>query len=157
MLKPSKKEKNAPEIRAIRIEITQNSGLLIRGGIADLGEMIAVDIFKQKSGGFKVVPKYQAFPEMIRNSPASLEDGMYCFTLTKNDFVEVEFGVELVRGYFVMYESDGRITLRAHDQPQPDKKFFRKSIAGIRNISKFNIDILGNLYPALLETHRDLA
>jgi CRISPR-associated endonuclease Csn1 len=157
LLKPSKDGKNAPEIRAIRVEETQNSGLLIRGGIADLGEMIAVDVFHQKLGGFAVVPRYQAFSEKMRSTVTAPAESIFCFSLTKNDFVEVEIGKEIVRGYFVMYESDGRMTLRAHDQPQPDKKFFRKSVAAAKGIKKFNVDVLGNRYPALSEKRRDLA
>ena len=157
LLKPSKEGKNAPEIRAIRVEETQNSGLLIRGGIADLGEMIAVDVFQQKIGSFAVVPRYQAFPEKMRSTVAAPAESKFCFSLTKNDYVEIEIGTEFVRGYFVMYESDGRMTLRAHDQPQPDKKYFRKSVAGAKNIKKYNIDILGNRYPAPPEKRRDLA
>jgi len=154
LLKPSKVGKNAPEIRAIRVEETQNSGLFIRGGIADLGEMIAVDVFQHKIGSFAVVPKYQAFPEKMRSTLASPAESKFCFSLTKNDYVEIEIGTEFVRGYFVMYESDGRMTLRAHDQPQPDKKYFRKSVAGAKNIKKYNIDILGNRYPAPPEKRR---
>ncbi|MFA6971777.1 MAG: type II CRISPR RNA-guided endonuclease Cas9 [Gallionella sp.] len=157
LLKPSKDGKNAPEIRAIRVEETKNSGLLIRGGIADLGEMIAVDVFQHNIGSFAVVPRYQALPEKMRSTLAAPAESKFCFSLTKNDYVEIEIGTEFVRGYFVMYESDGRMTLRAHDQPQPDKKYFRKSVAGAKNIKKYNIDILGNLYPALPEKHRDLA
>ncbi len=157
LFKPSNEGKNAPEIRAIRVEETQNSGLLIRGGIADLGEMIAVEVFLHKLGGFAVIPRYQAIPEKMRSTVTAPVESEFCFSLTKNDFVEIEIGTELVRGYFVMYESDGRMTLRAHDQPQPDKKFFRKSVAGAKSIKKFNIDILGNCYPAPPEKRRDLA
>lgn len=157
LFKPSKEGKNAPEIRAIRVEETQNSGLLVRGGIADLGEMIAVEIFRQKLGGFAVIPRYQAIPRKMRSTVTAPAESEFCFSLTKNDFVEIEIGTELVRGYFVMYESDGRMTLRAHDQPQPDKKFFRKSIAGAKSIKKFNIDILGHTYPAPPEKRHDLA
>jgi CRISPR-associated endonuclease Csn1 len=77
--------------------------------------------------------------------------------LTKNEFVEVQLGDELFRGYFVMFESDGRMTLRAHDQPQPDKKYFRKGIGGARLIRKLNVSVLGHIYPALPEVRRGLA
>lgn len=157
LTKPSKEGKTSPEIRSIRIEVTQNSGLLVRGGIADLGEMMFIDIFEQETGGHFVVPRYKGDVSKMRN-PISAPDGsLFCFSLVKNDLVEIELGGEKVRGYFVMYESDGRMTLRAHDQPQPDKKFFRKSIANAKSIKKFNVDILGNLYPSPPEKRRDLA
>lgn len=157
LLKPSKEGKKPPEIRAVRVEVTQNSGLLIRGGIADLGEMICVDIFQQKMGGFVVIPRYQAVAAKMRSSVTAPVESTFYFSLTKNDLVEIEIGAETIRGYFVMYESDGRMTLRAHDQPQPDKKFFRKSVAGAKNIKKFHVDILGGPYLAPPEKRRGLA
>ena len=157
LYKPSKILKNAPEIRSIRIETTQNSGLLIRGGIADLGEMIFVDIFQQKNGAYAVNPRYQADVEKMRNINVATEDSNFLFSLTKNDLIEIEIGEEIIRGYFVMYESDGRMTLRAHDQPQVDKKFFRKSITNAKNIKKFHVDILGTRYHEIQEERRGLA
>lgn len=156
LLKPSKEGKNAPEVRTIRIEITQNSGLFLRGGIADLGEMVCVDVFKQKSG-IVVVPRYQADTEKTRGVPLEPTEETYCFSLTKNELVELTIGTETVRGYFVMYESDGRVTLRAHDQPQPDKQFFRKSISKASRMIKFHVDILGNIHPDRPEPRRGLA
>ena len=60
-------------------------------------------------------------------------------------------------GYFVMYESDGRLTLRAHDQPKSDKNYFRKSVTNAASIQKFHVDVLGNIYPAPPEQRRGLA
>jgi CRISPR-associated endonuclease Csn1 len=157
LYKPSKVIKNAPEIRSIRIETTQNSGLLIRGGIADLGEMIFVDIFQQKNGAYSVNPRYQADLAKMRNINVATENSNFLFSLTKNDLIEIEIGEEIIRGYFVMYESDGRMTLRAHDQPQVDKKFFRRSITSAKNIKKFHVDILGTRYLEKQEERRGLA
>jgi CRISPR-associated endonuclease Csn1 len=159
LLKPSGEGKDAPEVRAIRVEITQNSGLRVRNGIADLGEMTHVDIFRQKVG-YSIKPRYQANPEMIRGAAgdyANVEATEFCFSLTKNDYVEVLIGTETVQGYFVMYESDGRMTLRKHDQPQPDKTYFRKTVAKASHITKFHVDILGNVYVAKLEPSYGLA
>ena len=157
LYKPSKIIKNAPEIRSIRIETTQNSGLLIRGGIADLGEMVSVNIFQQKDGTYSVHPRYQADVEKIRNINVATENSNFLFSLTKNDLLEIEIGEEIIRGYFVMYESDGRMTLRAHDQPQVDKKFFRRSITKAKNIKKFHVNILGSCYHEIQEERRGLA
>ena len=56
-----------------------------------------------------------------------------------------------------MYESDGRLTLRAHDQPKPDKDYFRKSVGSAKRIQKFHVDTLGNIYPAPPEKRCGLA
>lgn len=154
--KPSADSKKSPIIRSLRIEVTQNSGFFVRGGIADLGNMLHVDVFRHNNG-YVVVPRYGVDVSRVRGSVAPPSDATFCFSLTKNDLVEVDLGTQVVRGYFVMYESDGRMTLRAHDQPQPDKKFFRKAVAKAASLRKFNVDILGNIYPAPPEVRRGLA
>ncbi|MBN9133899.1 MAG: type II CRISPR RNA-guided endonuclease Cas9 [Nitrosospira multiformis] len=157
LLKPSKVGDKAPEIRSIRVEVTQNSGLMLRGGIADLGNMMWVDIFRHETQGYSAVPWYQAGVDKIRGASGNRAGYTFCFSLTKNDFVEINIDSEIVRGYFVLYESDGRMRLRAHDQPQLEKYFFRKSIASAKSIVKFHVDILGRVYPAAPEKRRDLA
>ncbi|MCS6997670.1 MAG: hypothetical protein NZ533_12140, partial [Casimicrobiaceae bacterium] len=154
--KPSRDPGRAPLIRSIKIEVTQNSGVFVRGGIADLGNMLRVDVFRT-ANEFSVVPRYGVPSSRTRTQHVIPSDAKFCLSLTKNDFVEIDFGTTKVRGYFVMYESDGRVTLRAHDQPQPDKKFFRRSIAKAVKLVKFHVDILGNLYPAELAVRRGLA
>lgn len=156
VLKPSGDGKIAPKVSSIRVEATQNTGLLVRGGIAALGEMLRVEVFC-RDGGYLIVPKYEAATEKMRGAPSIPTDASFCFELTKNDFVEIIIGNETVRGYFVMYESDGRVTLRAHDQPLPDKKYFRRAVATASRITKFHVDILGNLYAARREPRRGLA
>ena len=147
IFKPSSPDKKAPEVRAIRIEVTQNSGLFVRGGISELGNMSSIAVFRNKVG-FVFVPQYQSLPIRMRGNEVNLASLAFCFDFRKNDFIEVVLKDEVVRGYFVMYETDGRVTLRAHDQPQPDKHFFRKSIAKASSITKYRVDILGNIYRA---------
>lgn len=154
--KPSGDGRTAPEIRSLRVEVTQNAGVIVRGGIADLGDMMYVDVFKS-GPAYVVVPRYAAGNASIRGGPQPLQDASFCFSLQKNDFVEIVIDDQTVRGYFVMYETDGRVTLRAHDQPQPDKKFFRRSVSNAARISKLNVDVLGSLFPARPEPRRGLA
>lgn len=154
--KPSADESKSPVIRSLRIEITQNSGLLVRGGVADLGDMLHVDVY-QGQNGYIVIPRYGAVLARIRGTEPAPEGARFCFGLTKNDFIEVDTGSDIVRGYFVMYESDGRMTLRAHDQPHSDKRFFRKSVTKAKALRKFNVDVLGNVYLAPAEVRRGLA
>lgn len=156
MFKPTRAGGKAPEVHSIRIEVAKRSGLLVRGGVADLGEMLFVDVFRGDRGFF-LVPRYAAAGKDIRQPPIAAKEGNYVFSLTKNELVEVALGDEVTVGYFVMYESDGRVTLRAHDQPQPDKRFFRKSVTGARRISKFNVDILGYIHLTKPEPNRGLA
>lgn len=154
--KPSGNGKEAPIVRNVKIISTQKSGVFLKNAIADLGGMLNVDIYRLGHKYF-VDPVYGIRREK-RINPEIIPDGaIYQFSLTKNDYVRISIGEEIKEGYFVMYESDGRITLRAHDQPQPDKKYFRKGIASAKLIEKFNVDVLGNIYPAGKEEHRGLA
>ena len=55
--KPSKTPDKAPIIRSVKLLTTQKSGLPVRGGIANNGSMLRVDIFT-KGGKFFPVPLY---------------------------------------------------------------------------------------------------
>ena len=145
-----------PLIKTVKLISTQKSGMKIRGGVAELGDMLHVDVFRQGKR-FLIEPAYIA-NNSVRISPSfTPEDAEFLFSLTKNDYVEITLGDSTHRGYFVMYESDGRLTLRAHDQPKPDKDYFRKSVASATKIQKFHVDVLGNIYPAPQEKRRGLA
>jgi CRISPR-associated endonuclease Csn1 len=152
---PSKNGKGAL-VKAVKLASTQKNGMFVRGGVAELGTMLHVDVHRF-SGRFQIEPAYAA-DNSARVKPAQLpEHAELLFSLTKNDFIRVTLGDVRHEGYFVMYESDGRLTLRAHDQPQPDKSYFRKVVGSAKNIEKFHIDILGNRYPAPPEKRCDLA
>lgn len=154
--KPTADGKAAPIVRAVKVQSTQRSGALVNGGVAELGEMVSVHLYQTPKGYF-VSPRYQIAIQK-RVNPADLPvDAQFLFEIAKNDLLSVEFGETTVTGYFVMYETDGRLTLRAHDQPKPDKNFFRKSIASATKIRKFNVDILGRIHATVPEKHRGLA
>lgn len=146
----------APVVRTVKVATTQKSGMRIRGGVADLGEMHHVDIFRCRNRIY-IEPAYEADESQRVRCPNVPADAEFMFALAKNDYVEVTLGDMTYRGYFVMYENDGRLTLRAHDQPKPDKEYFRKGIASAENIKKFHIDVLGNVYPAPRESRCGLA
>jgi CRISPR-associated endonuclease Csn1 len=143
-------------VRAIKLATTQKGGMLMRGGLADLGKMKHVDVYSHHKG-FLVAPAYTATEEKRIRVPPVPVDALFLFSLNKNDYVKITLGGVQFQGYFVMYESDGRVTLRAHDQSKPDKSYFRKAISNMTNIEKFNVDVLGNIYPAPAESRRDLA
>jgi CRISPR-associated endonuclease Csn1 len=146
-----KKGKLGPVVRSIQVFQTQKSGMRVhRGdgyGVADLGAMLHVDVYQQGAKYF-IKPVYEACDDVRLNSENVPEGAKFLFSLRKNDYLEIILGGILYQGYFVMYETDGRLTMRAHDQPQPDKKYFRKSIALATLIRKFHVDILGHRYLA---------
>ncbi|MGC2518457.1 MAG: type II CRISPR RNA-guided endonuclease Cas9 [Burkholderiales bacterium] len=154
--KPSAPGKQAPLVRTVKLASTQKGGVLVRGGVADQGEMLHVDVYRH-GNNFLIEPAYAISEEKRINPPRIPQEAKFLFALTKNDYVKATLGDVTHEGYFVMYESDGRMTLRAHDQPKPDKEYFRKGIAGASRIEKFHVDVLGNLYPARPEPRRGLA
>lgn len=155
VFKPSKKGTKTP-VKSVKLASTQNSGIHVRGGVAELGPMHHIEVFKV-GPRYHLEPAYQARPDCRINPPNIPKDAEFLFSLSKNDFLQVTFGDQQYRGYFVMYESDGRLTLRAHDQPKPDKDYFRRGVTTATRVEKFHVDVLGNIYPAPPEVHRGLA
>lgn len=156
LYKPTADGKKAPPIKTVKLLSTQNTGAFVASCIADLGDMLCVDVYR--AGSRYVIDPVYGFDKTKRINPTKIPDeAEFICTLAKNDYVRVAIGNEVREGYFVMYESDGRLTLRAHDQPQPDKVYFRKGVGSAKEIVKFNVDVLGNIYPALKEPLRGLA
>ena len=145
MYKPSAPGKVAPRVVSVKILTTQKNGFLVQSGVADLGEMLGVDVYKLEEG-FLIDPIYPT-PSAKRVAAKELpKSAVLQFRLTKNELIRVRTSNSTTVGYFVMYETDGRATLRAHDQPVVDKKFFRLSIASASEIRKLNVDVLGHIY-----------
>ena len=146
----------SPLVKTVKLISIQKNGMKVRGGVAELGAMLHVDVFRYGKR-FLIEPAYAAI-QQVRLIPYSVpEDAEFLFSLTKNDYVAITLGEATHTGYFVMFESDGRLTLRAHDQPKPDKDYFRKSVASATQIRKFHVGTLGNIYPAKPEPRRGLA
>lgn len=148
--KPSGQHRIAPIVRSINVHMTQNSGTTVRGGVAALGEMTYVRLFKVKNS-FELYPEYLVHAENRFGIPSPPSDATFLFNIYKNDYLEIKFSKEHFGGFFVMFESDGRVTLRRHDQPKVDKKmpqfnYFRRSISSAISVDKFNIDVLGQRY-----------
>ena len=119
--------------------------------------MASVLLYKTKANSYLMIPTYDAKTENIIGvespPPGAIEIGQ----IHKNDYLIIDFEKQRFEGYFVMYESDGRITLRRHDAPQPDKKFFRRSIASARLVELQHVDILGSRYAVKPEKLGELA
>lgn len=175
LYKPCKagKEANAPKVRSVRLLDTQKSGLPVRGGIANNGDMLRVDIFT-KGGKFFAVPLYVA--DAVRNELPNravvafkpeeewtvMDEGYtFLFSLHTNDWIRVQQkGKPMLEGYFAMvHRGTGNINFWTHDRNQSvGKNGFVEGI-GIKtalSVEKFHVDMLGNLYPAKNETRQPL-
>jgi CRISPR-associated endonuclease Csn1 len=146
-------------VKSVKVATTQNSGMRVGCGVAEWGPMHHVDVYHH-SAGFFIAPAYVLDIPMDRQIRPSEPptDAVFQFSLSKNDYVKIALGSLEYEGYFVMYENDGaRITLRAHDQTMPDRKYFRKAVANAKSIRKYHVDVLGYVYPAPPEQRRGLA
>ncbi len=133
------------------------SGMKIRGGLANYGEMLRTDVFvkKTKTGknNFYLVPVYlsdmgKELPNkaIVVHKPESewiaIDDTFkFKFSLYMDDLVKVTKGKKTILGYFKgTHRVNASITLKAHDES------FEVSGIGVKqldNIQKYMVDPLG--------------
>ncbi len=173
LYRPSKDMNNAPLVRSVRLVDTQKSGLPVRGGIAANGSMLRVDIFT-KAGKFYAVPLYvadavktelpnKAFTAGKDESEWTVMDESYAFlfSLNPNDWVRVSYKSDPAKeGYFAGFDrATGAISIWAHDRsPMIGKEGLMRSIGikTVASLTKYHVDILGNLYPVCHEVRQPL-
>ncbi len=171
--KPSHDPEKAPVIRSVKLaNDSQNSGIPVRGGIADNGDMLRVDIFRKKKK-FYGVPIYahQATRKELPNRAAvggkleidwevMDESSEFLFSLYPNDWVRLTLKKEVREGYFgSLNRSTAAINIWTHDRNRRIGKDGLIEGNGIKNaiaIEKFHVDIMGRLYPARNEHRRPL-
>ncbi len=173
LYKPSKLGKNAPIVRTVNLMDTQKSGIPIRGGIANNGTMLRVDIFTDGKK-FHAVPLYvanavkQELPNraVVAFKPEeewTVMDGNYrfLFSLHPNDWVNIQLKDKpIIEGYFAgLDRSTGAISVWTHDRNQSVVKDGLIRGIGIKtalSLEKFHVDLLGRLYPVRQETRQPL-
>lgn len=173
---PRKPDKNGeptgPIVRTVTMVIDKLSGIEIRKGIAKNDTMLRVDVYT-KAGKFHLVPVYvhhrvtglpnRAIVAFKDESEWTLIDKSFDFrfSLYPNDFVRVTLKKEHQDGYYAGCDrSTGAINLWAHDRNQAVGKDGLIRGIGVKtalNVEKFNVDVLGNIYPTPPETRHDLA
>ncbi|OIQ93032.1 CRISPR-associated endonuclease Cas9 2 [mine drainage metagenome] len=163
-----------PIVRTVTMVIDKLSGIPIRGGIAKNDTMLRVDVFKSKKDGkFHLVPVYvhhsvaglpnRAIVAFKDEDEWTVMDEGYDFhySLHPNDFVKISLKKETPSGYFAGCDrSTGAVSLWAHDRNQTVGKDGLIRGIGVKtalNVEKFNVDVLGNIFPAPPESRRDLA
>lgn len=174
LYKPSKPGKPAPVIRSVKLMETQKSGLAVRGGVANNGNMLRVDIFTDGKR-FHAVPLYVAdaikaeLPKraVVAYKPEAewtVMDDKYAFlfSLHPNDWVVVTLkgAGQPLAGYFAgLDRSTGAISLWTHDRNQTVAKDGLIRGIGIKTalaIEKFHVDMLGRLHRVRQETRQRL-
>lgn len=161
-----------PIVRGVTMVIDKLSGIPIRGGIAKNDSMVRVDVFT-KAGKFHLVPVYvhhavaKILPDRAivafkdENEWTLIDDSfIFCYSLYPNDLVRVTLKQEKLMGYYAGCDrSTGNVNLWAHDRSQAVGKdgLIRTGVKTALNVEKFNVDVLGHIYPAPPEKRRDLA
>ncbi len=160
--KPSAEGKAAPIIRSVKLLATQKSGIPIRGGIANNGAMLRVDIFT-KAGKFHAVPVYASdavkaeLPNraVIQAKPEeewTLMDESYqfLFSLYPNDWVTIRLKNEVREGYYAgLDRATGNISFWLHDRNQAVGQKGLLTGNGIKTalaVEKYHVDLLGSLH-----------
>lgn len=163
-----------PIIRAVKINTGKMSGISIRHGLAAQESLRRVDIFR-KSEKFYLVPLYvadtvkQDLPNKTADGETTIDHSFdFLFSLHPNDLTKVTLdGKGSILGYFRGYggpPNPYNITLAVHDRnklghERANGKGEIPSI-GIKtalSIEKFDVDVLGNIYPAKPEQRHGLA
>lgn len=163
-----------PIIRAVKVNAGKMSGIQIRNGLAAQESLIRVDVFT-KEAKFYLVPLYIAdtakekLPNQTADGETQIDNSFdFRFSLHPNDLAKVTLkGKGSIIGYFRGYggpPNPYNITLAIHDHnknghERANEKGEIPSI-GVKtalSIEKFNVDVLGNRYPAPPEKRRDLA
>ena len=160
-------------VRSLTKVIDKQSGIPIRGGVAKNDTMLRTDVFT-KSGKFYLVPVYvhhavaKELPNraIVAAKPESEwtlidESFKFCFALYPNDLIRVSQKSEIRFGYYSgCNRATGSIDIWIHDRNKSVGKDGLMQSIGVRAASvfeKFNVDVLGNIYPITQEARNDLA
>ncbi|OIO70968.1 MAG: type II CRISPR RNA-guided endonuclease Cas9 [Zetaproteobacteria bacterium CG_4_9_14_3_um_filter_49_83] len=175
--KPDKQgNPTGPIVRTVTMVIGKLSGIPVRGGIAKNDSMLRVDLFRHKTNGkFHLVPVYvhHTVSKLLPNRAivqskdeeewTEMDDNFeFLYSLHPNDLVQIsQKKKESIMGYYSGCDrATGNLAVWSHDRNQQVGKDGLIRGIGIKtaqNVEKFNVDVLGNIYPALPETRRELA
>jgi CRISPR-associated endonuclease Csn1 len=167
-----------PIVRGVTIVVDKLSGIPIRGGIAKNDTMLRVDVFT-KAGKFYLIPVYvyhavaktlpdrAATANIPRNEWTLIDDSyQFCFSLYPSDLIRLKNKDSEYLGYFAgVGVTTASLSIKSHDNNQAiaTGKAWQGTWVNlgvktnIQCFEKFNVDVLGNRYPAPPEKRRDLA
>lgn len=171
--KPGKDDQpTGPVVRTVKLVIDKLSGIPIRGGVAKNDSMIRVDVFT-KAGKFHLVPVYvhHRVTGLPNRAVVAYKDEVewtlidesfaFLFSIYPNDLIRISLKKETHTGYFAScHRGTGAFNIWAHDRAIARGKGGAIEGIGIKtalSVEKFNVDLLGYVYPAPPETRRGLA
>jgi CRISPR-associated endonuclease Csn1 len=161
-----------PEIKSLKLNAGKLSGVHIRNGVAQNDSMIRIDIFR-KDGKFHLVPVYvhhriSGLPNRSIAAhkdetqwPEVNEDYSFLFSVYPNDLLRISQKSEVFTGYYAGCDrGSGNVNLWAHDRSINIGKDGLIRGIGVKtcvSVEKFDVDVLGNIYPARAEGRHGLA
>ncbi|PVX31710.1 CRISPR-associated Csn1 family endonuclease [Pasteurella langaaensis DSM 22999] len=159
-------KKGGTLVKAIRVEQTQKSGVLVRGGngVADNASMVRVDVFT-KGGKYFLVPIYtwQVAKGILPNKAVIQgkdeeeweimdEKAQFQFSMYQNDLIKLKTKKAEILGYFnALNRSTGNIDIKEHDLDKSKGKNGIYQGVGVKlaiSLEKYQVDVLGkNIRP----------
>ncbi|MGA9869197.1 MAG: type II CRISPR RNA-guided endonuclease Cas9 [Acetobacteraceae bacterium] len=160
-------------IRKVRLETNGKEAVAVRGGTADRGEMVRVDVFRERGAGkrrdrFHLVPIYphqvadrQTFLEPPNRAVVAFKDEGdwtdvstfdFQFSLFANNLIEIaKTDGEVIQGYFRgLHRGTGNISISEHNNARDIKAGLGPKT--LLHFLKFSIDRLGRIAPIERET-----
>jgi CRISPR-associated endonuclease Csn1 len=173
MRKPdSEGNPTGPVVRSVTMVIDKLSGIPVRGGVAKNDTMLRVDVFS-KDAKFFLVPVYvhhRAVGLPNRAIVAYKPEAMWVemdasfvwkFSLYPNDLVRISLKGIAHFGYFAGCDrANGSVSLWSHDRNRfagRDGLIRGIGVKTALSVEKFDVDVLGNVFPAPSTGRRDLA
>lgn len=164
--KPTKDGSEGPIVRSVKMWQTQNTGIELRGGIADNGDMVRTDVFC-KNGKYYLVPVYvsdilrKRLPNraIVSGKPESEwpemdESYEFLFTLHPYDLLWMEADKREGRLYYYRGSHRGtgqlKLSLPNGEQVGNDDEV-RIGARNAKLIKKYIINVLGEISPAPAE------
>ena len=162
-----------PVVRSVKLVIDRISGVPVRGGIAMNDSMIRVDVFRKKGRHFLIpiyvhhvvassLPMRAIVQGRDEANWTEIDDTFeWRFSLHPNDLIRVALKDAIHTGYFAGCDrSTGAISLWTHDRNAlKGKEGLIRSI-GVKTalaFDRFDVDILGTVYPASTRPRSGLA
>jgi len=147
-----------PQVKGIRIYDDSKSGLEIRGGHADNGEMIRIDVFSKanKKGhlDYYICPVYVMdflkgeLPNKVFDKKEFVEitpEHTFKFSLYKNDFVKLEKNNgEAIEGYYRGFDrATGNIDIIEHNKEEPKRG---NGVKTLKSFNKYHVNYFGERF-----------
>ncbi|WGE81899.1 type II CRISPR RNA-guided endonuclease Cas9 [Actinobacillus equuli subsp. haemolyticus] len=159
-------KKGGALVKAVRVEQTQKSGVLVRdgNGVADNASMVRVDVFT-KGGKYFLVPIYtwQVAKGILPNKAATQgkeendwdimdETAVFQFSLYQNDLIKLVTKKKTIFGYFNgLNRATSNINIKEHDLDKSKGKLGIYLEVGVKlalSLEKYQVDELGkNIRP----------